>query len=100
MRDGLTKCPRKLLGYKSGEGIDLCIAAHAERNLLNQCARLGVSVKDAILYMNAPVLPCKECFLEIIQSGIKEVVCVEFNAYNDIEWLIHFSTVEVRVFDF
>ena len=99
MRAKLDECPRKILGYKSGEGLDICIAAHAERNLLNQCARLGVSAQGAVLYMNAKILPCKECFLELIQCGVKEVVCAEFNSYNDIEWLVHFSKIGVRVFD-
>ena len=98
LRNELNECPRKILGYKSGEGLDICIAAHAERNLLNQCARLGVPVQGAVLYMNARILPCRECFLELIQCGIKEVVCVEFNSYDDIEWLVYFSEVEVRTF--
>ena len=29
-----TTCPRYILGYKSGEGLDLCVAGHAERNAL------------------------------------------------------------------
>ena len=98
LKNELNKCPRQILGYKSGEGIDICIAAHAERNLLNQCARLGISVQGTTLYMNANVLPCKECFLELIQCGVKEVVCVELNAYNDIEWLVEHSRIIIRAF--
>jgi len=91
-------CPRKLIGYGTGEGIDVCIAAHAERNLLNQCARLGISTAGTSLYMNAEVTPCKECFLELIQARIKEVICYKTIQYNDIKWLISNSNITIREF--
>ena len=28
------KCPRQILGYKSGEGLEWCVAGHSERNAL------------------------------------------------------------------
>jgi len=96
--DELDVCPRKLLGYKSGEGIGVCIAAHSERNLLNQCSRLGIKSEGSVIYMNAEVLPCKECFLEMIQCGIVGVVCLNATPYNDIRWLLEESNITVREF--
>jgi dCMP deaminase len=90
------ECPRQLMGFESGKGLDLCIAAHAERNLLNQCARLGVPVEGTSLYMNAVVFPCKECFLELIQCKIKTIVCIQAEPYNEITWLLKHSNITVR----
>lgn len=69
-------CPRKLLGFKSGEGLEYCIAAHAERNCIANAARSGVKTFDGTLYLNT-VLPCKDCMTSIINSGIKAIVCYE-----------------------
>lgn len=91
-------CPRKLMGFKSGEGLDICNAAHSERNLINQCARLGISVEGLDIYMNASVTPCKECILELIQVGISNVICLKSEPYNDIKWLIEFSNLNIREF--
>lgn len=67
-------CPRKLQGYKSGEGLHLCIAAHAERNCLIDAARRGVSTLGTVLYCDC-MIPCKDCLVEIINAGVYEVVC-------------------------
>lgn len=68
-----TGCPRKMLGYKSGEGLSLCVGGHGERNALINAARHGVATNGAILYCNCPV-PCKDCLIEIINAGISEIV--------------------------
>jgi len=70
-------CPRRLLGYKSGEGLRWCIAAHAEENAILQVSRLGgPSLKGTTLYLN-DVVPCSNCLIKIINSGISEVVCID-----------------------
>ena len=69
----LNECPRKMLGYKTGEGLHLCVAGHGERNALVNAARHGVITKDAKLYCNCPV-PCKDCLIEIINAGISEII--------------------------
>jgi len=74
-------CPRRLLGFKSGEGLHLCIAAHAERNAIVQAARLGIKVQGSTLYLNTDV-PCKDCLIEIINAGISTVVCEDNNYYD------------------
>ena len=86
--DGV-KCPRKLMGYKSGEGLSHCLASHSERNALLNCARKGISTLNGTLYMNC-TFPCKDCMIEIIQAGIKEIIYIEEEKYYDYElsrWL-------------
>uniref|UniRef100_A0A6M3JPR2 Putative CMP/dCMP deaminase zinc-binding n=1 Tax=viral metagenome TaxID=1070528 RepID=A0A6M3JPR2_9ZZZZ len=75
-------CPRQLLDYESGKGLEWCIAAHAERGCIVHAARFGISTKNCIMYMNCNV-PCKDCLIEIINAGIIELVCVDANSYYD-----------------
>jgi dCMP deaminase len=70
------------LGYKSGEGLDLCVAGHAERNALINAARNGIAVKGTTIYMNCPI-PCKDCLIEIINAGISEIVVTEQSFYDE-----------------
>lgn len=66
-------CPRYLRGYQSGEGLDLCIAGHAERNALINAARNGIATRDTTLVCYCGI-PCKDCMIEIINAGVREVV--------------------------
>lgn len=86
----LDKCPRQILGYKSGEGLDICIAGHAERNALINAARQGIRTKGVKMYMNCPV-PCKDCLIEIINAGIEEIIFTEMKFYDrESEYLINY----------
>ena len=82
-----TICPRILAGYKSGQGLHLCAAGHAERNCLNNAARLGIKTKGCKIYMSCPI-PCKDCLIELINAGIEEVICTEMNYYDDLSRII------------
>lgn len=93
-------CPRQLQGYKSGEGLDLCIAGHAERNAILNAARHGISTKGATLVCHCGV-PCKDCAIEIINAGIAEVVFVITKHrpvyYDELsKWLFENSDVILR----
>lgn len=46
--------------------------AHAERNAIDNCARVGVKLDGCTLY--STVMPCADCTRGIIQVGIKRVV--------------------------
>jgi len=93
-------CPRQALGYKSGQGLELCIAGHAERNTLINAAREGVKTKGAIMYMSCG-LPCTPCMIEISNAGIVEIVCENLTAYDPmVKHLIENSNLQVRMFDF
>jgi dCMP deaminase len=74
-------CPRQLQGYKSGEGLHLCVAGHAERNAILQAARAGIPTKGATLVCHCGI-PCKDCAIEIINAGIVEVVFVQKEKYH------------------
>ena len=76
-------CPRKDMGYKSGEGLEHCPAAHAETNAIANAARIGTKVKGSTLYMNS-VIPCKFCAVSIVNAGIREVVVDKLELYHPI----------------
>jgi dCMP deaminase len=93
------QCPRQFLGYKSGEGLHLCIAGHAERNAIVNAARYGIAVKGAQMYMNCPV-PCTPCLIEIINAGISEVIVTELKYYDEMaEQLVKWSKLNVRIYE-
>ena len=48
---------------------------HAERNAIDNCARDGVAMRGATMYVT--LMPCHECARSIIQAGIKMVVYSE-----------------------
>ena len=77
----LKVCPRYELGFKSGEGLDWCIAGHAERNVLINAARMGISTKGAKMYMNCGI-PCTPCLVEIINAGIEEIIVTKESYYD------------------
>jgi len=68
-------CPRRRMGFPSGEGMEHCVAVHAEINPIMQAAKMGISTKGATLYCFCGT-PCKDCAKEIIQAGITRVVCL------------------------
>jgi dCMP deaminase len=90
-------CPRYYLGFKSGEGLEWCVAGHAERNTIVNAAKNGVCVKDCVMYMNCGI-PCTPCLVEIINSGIKEIVVINLTYYDLMgEYLIKESGLKVRI---
>ena len=82
------ECPRKALGYASGEGLHLCPATHAEVNCIVNAARLGVSTLGTSLFMNC-ILPCIECLKVLINSGVTEVVVDDTTPYSTNRDLVH-----------
>ena len=95
-----TTCPRKLLGYKSGGGLHICTASHAERNAIVNAARVGIKINGAKMYMNCP-MPCSECLKEIINAGIEEIVISDGEYYDDLSrFLIRESySLKVRTYN-
>lgn len=74
------QCPRRVLGYPSGEGLHICPAAHAERNAIALAARHGVCINRATMYLTCEI-PCKDCLGCIVNAGITEIVCVSLANY-------------------
>lgn len=93
------KCPRRVLGYKSGEGLQYCNSGHAERNSLINAARNGINTKGTILYANCPI-PCTPCLVEIINAGVEEIVIEKLEYYDESgEFLIQNSGIKLRKFN-
>lgn len=76
-------CPRREAGFQSGQGLEWCPAAHAERNVLINAARYGVRLKGCRLYITSPT-PCRECAKEIVNAGISEVIYADGHDYPEI----------------
>lgn len=56
--------------------------AHAERNAIYNAARIGVSTKGCTMYCTCGV-PCSDCSIAIIQSGIKTIWVKQFDTTNN-----------------
>ena len=74
-------CPRKAVPFESGEGLEYCVASHAEVNAIVTASRAGVSVEGSTLYCSCPI-PCKTCAGYIINAGVIEVVCKQLYEYD------------------
>lgn len=93
-------CPRKAIGFKSGEGLEVCVAVHSEENAILMCAKEGISAENTTMYMTCGI-PCKMCLNKIIQVGVKEIVVTSLVIYDDASlYLLENSSVKVRLFDF
>lgn len=94
-----TKCPRQLMDLKSGQGLEWCLAEHAERNTIANAARLGVSVLNTTLYMNC-IIPCKDCINLLINAGISEIVVTSTTPYDHYgEYILKQSHIMIREFE-
>jgi len=93
-------CPRRMLRFPSGEGMEWCVSIHAEKNCLLSAARMGICTKGATLYSNMTITPCNQCFGALLNAGIKEVVCVDINIYDvSVKWLMQNSDMVIRKFE-
>lgn len=95
-----TVCPRRIMGFGSGEGLNFCIASHAEVNCINNAARQGICTRGSTMYLSCHILPCKNCLCEIINAGIEEVVVLEHQPYDQASlFLIKHSGLRIRAYD-
>jgi Deoxycytidylate deaminase len=95
----LNECPRKVLGFGSGEGLEYCPATHAEANAIVQAAKSGVSTDRATMYLTCGV-PCKSCLGLIINSGIDTVYCTSKGLYDDIsKYIAEYSRIVFMSYD-
>jgi deoxycytidylate deaminase len=56
----------------SGQQYEKCKSLHAEQNALLQCAKYGIPVAGASIYITDQ--PCELCAKQIFASGIIEVI--------------------------
>jgi dCMP deaminase len=92
-------CPRRILGFGSGEGMQWCYARHAEENAITQAARSGVSTKGSTLYLNWKT-PCLHCLQACINAGVLEIVVTELASYNEqAQFIIDHTKIKIRTYD-
>ena len=92
-------CPRHAQGFKSGEGLINCPAAHAETNCIANAARIGASTIGSTLYMNC-IIPCKDCMILLVNAGIVEVVVDDLKPYHEMSLNIaKHGKVKIRRFN-
>ena len=97
-------CPRQHMGYGSGEGIDKCIAVHAERSAIVHAAKNGKCINGGTMYMTCGI-PCGPCMVEIIEAGINEIVVTEIyensHDYYDLtsEYLTKKMKMKIRLWE-
>lgn len=93
------RCPRQTMGFKSGEGLEWCVAGHGERNALINAAREGIRTKGLKLFMSCGV-PCTPCLVEIINAGIEEIIVTKMEFYDiSAKYLLDNSNLKCRVYD-
>jgi dCMP deaminase len=101
-QDKVTKgiCPRRIIGFNSGEGLGICPASHAEVNTIINAAKNGICTKGSTLYMSCGI-PCSNCLKEIINAGIKEMVVLSLKTYDENSlYLLNNSDLGIRLFGF
>ena len=93
------KCPRQISGAKSGEYLEICVAAHAEVNCIANAARHGISTKGCTMYMTCEI-PCKNCLAVIINAGIENLVVTKIKFYDEqSRYLVDKSHICVRDYE-
>lgn len=95
--NGCKLCPRKILGYPSGQRLDLCPCVHSESNAIVNAA----SATEGCWIIMACLLSCLECTKLIINAGIKRVICLKSPQDYSIgsRWLFKQAKVIVEIRD-
>jgi len=71
------------MGFGSGEGLEFCIAVHAEQNCIIQAARNAIGTKDTTLYCWCG-RPCQKCMGIIINAGVSRLVFLDGEPYDEL----------------
>ncbi|MBF0624517.1 MAG: dCMP deaminase family protein [Magnetococcales bacterium] len=67
-----TTCLRRERGLPSGQGLDLCVCAHAEANGIANAARYGMSLERSTVYVTCQ--PCASCMGALANVGVAQVI--------------------------
>lgn len=91
-------CPRRHLGFKSGEGLEFDVAGHGEENCITNAARHGIETRGTIMYLSCSI-PCHRCFANIINAGVVEIVCTGLKTYDYLSnYLMEHTDVKIRTY--
>ncbi|MEG3641593.1 deoxycytidylate deaminase [Magnetococcus sp. PR-3] len=72
-------CARREAGVPSGQGLELCVCAHAEANGIANAGRHGIKLEGCSVYVTTH--PCGSCMGALANIGVKDVFYAE--AYDD-----------------
>lgn len=93
------KCPRQIMGFESGDGLNYCPATHAEQNCIANAARMGINTLGSALFMN-DVIPCKTCLAILINAGVYKITVKELKLYDpQSEYLITYGNLSIKNFE-
>ena len=93
----IDSCIRKSFGYQSGHGLEYCSSIHAEMMCLTEAAYNGFITDESSLYVSG-CIPCKNCLMALISSGVKKIFCNTYeNTYYDelSKILVFLSRIEI-----
>lgn len=65
-------CIREQMHLNPGQDIQICMSNHAESEAIDYCAKNGINISGAIIYVN--LAPCPMCARVISRSGIIKVL--------------------------
>ena len=71
---GCGQCPRRIVGAPSGQRLELCNCAHAERNAVTRATE---PLEGCTMFCWCGV-PCGDCATAIVNSGIRHLVCIDW----------------------
>lgn len=71
---GGKRCPRKLLGAKSGERTNICSCVHSERNAISNAAE-DTRGSWAFCWCG---LPCQQCAGALINAGVRRIFTIDW----------------------
>lgn len=87
-------CEREKRGLKTGEGLWICRAVHAEANAIIQAAKCGPSIDGGTIYTT--LFPCNECAKMIINAGLVEIVAFEDYSNEEAKTYLESAGILVR----
>lgn len=92
---GQEGCACDGMRHRSGEGLDNCLAIHAEQNALLQCRE-----PDSVHAAYVTVTPCVTCAKLLLNTGVKHVVAWEPYAHDaDTRKIFEQAGVKLHVYD-
>ncbi len=80
---------------KAGKQPEVQAALHAEKAIISQAAREGISLRGTDMYIN--VFPCQDCARQIVRAGIKRCFFASGNAHLDVERIFKEKGKEVEI---
>lgn len=79
--------------FEAGERIDCSTAIHAEAGIIAECAKKGISTKEALAFVTT--FPCPNCARLLAEAGVKKVYYQQGYSLLDAEAILRAYGVEI-----